>query len=901
MGADAVQAAPRLAVVVPIFRHSVLLSEAIESVLDQRAPFGIRLVLVNDGCPHQETEDVCLEYARLMPDRVTYLRKPNGGLSDARNHGIRHVLDHLPSVEGIYLLDADNRLRPDAMARAMAVLDAEPDTGWVYPNIDMFGMPFAGDYGGDYSLLIHSAMNICEAGSLIRRAVFEAGVFFDASFKLGFEDWDFFLSAAAAGFRGRNIENFGFLYRKRPESMLADSERDAAGIRGTMQIKHKALFQPKAQAALEQAEAPRYAIWLADKGEFLLTTDPAAEPRRMSFADYDRLYWQSRMAPTRYQLPPFLTVMSEAVLEGLRRARCLHWVLWKLECMVQGNSVSVLTVQDQEKDRITVGEYTPAAGRQTRAVGLMIAPGLLHDVMRDGSTDWINTLTAAGCQVPVSALELTLPQGHPALEWLDPAEAPADRPVPLSGFEFLSLIHRLRASTYRAAGLAAWDWRVPDISWRQGPHGILRRSFGGMPGFPRISDGRRHIGFVLPIVEFGGVEKVGLNMAQGLRAQGWVPHLIVVGARDAVLTPEWRDTFDSISFLADDEFRVWGGGSRSYLGTEIPGWATGGDHNLALGLMYWLDAVVNLHGAAISGAMGQLRRFGVKTVTSLHLSDLSPVRRPVGNTYLSLAYEHAFDIFAPCSNRLGDWCHAMGVPADKVVPVPNAPSFPADPAELAAAQAARLARPDDQPLRVMYLGRLDAQKGLHRLTSVMRASRARGLEVEWRVIGKAILNDRGMALDRDLARMLEPPLTTPEELAEAFAWADVLVLLSEFEGLPLTILEAQRAGVVAIATDVGAVNEAVQDGVNGILLPLDSAVEGCLAAIRRLGADRAELRRLSGAAYQGMQGHDWVAATRALHDRLMRPATPPALQPESPGGQDQHKGSRPATSSGVPA
>ena len=866
MGAD-----PRVAVVVPIFRHSVLLSEAIESVLDQRAPFGIRLVLVNDGCPHRETEAVCLDYARLMPDRVTYLRKPNGGLSDARNHGIRHVLDHLPSVEGIYLLDADNRLRPDAMARAMAVLDGEPETGWVYPNIDMFGMPWAGDYGGDYSLLIHSAMNICEAGSLIRRAVFEAGVFFDTSFKLGFEDWDFFLSAAAAGFRGRNIENFGFLYRKRPESMLADSERDAASIHGAMKIKHKALFQPKAQAAMEQAEAPRYAIWLADKGEFLLTTDPAVEPRRMSFAEYDRLYWQSRVAPGRHQLPPFLTVMSGAVMEGLARARCLHWALWKLECLVQGNTVSVLTVADQDKDRIAIAEHEPAAGRQTSAVALMIAPALLHDVMRDPSADWINTLTSAACQVPVGALELTLPQGHPALEWLDPAEAPSDRPVPLAGFEFLSLIHRLRASAYRAAGLAAWDWRMTDISWRQGPHGVLRRSFGGEPAFPRVPDGRRHIGFVLPIVEFGGVEKVALNMAQGLRAQGWVPHLIVVGAKDAVLTPEWRDSFDSISFLADDSFQPWGGGNRSYLGTEIPGWATGGNHNRALGLMYWLDAVVNLHSAAISGIAGQLRRFGVKTVTSLHLSDLSPVRRPVGNTYLSLAYEHAFDIFAPCSHRLGDWCHAMGVPAEKVVPVPNAPGFPADPAALAASQAARLARPDDAPLRVMYLGRLDAQKGLHRLTAAIRATRARGLALDWRVIGKTVMADRSLSLDRDLARMLEPPLTTPEELSEAFAWADALVLLSEFEGLPLTILEAQRAGVVPIATDVGAVNEAIEDGRTGILLPLDGAVEGCLSALARLAADRAAFRRLSDGAFRAMQGRDWVAATQALHERLIRP------------------------------
>lgn len=106
---------PRIAVVVPIFRHSVLLSEAIDSVLEQRAPFSISIVLVNDGCPHHETEQVCRDYAMAYPDRITYLRKPNGGLSDARNHGIRYVLTAWRGVEAIYMLDADNRLRPNAL------------------------------------------------------------------------------------------------------------------------------------------------------------------------------------------------------------------------------------------------------------------------------------------------------------------------------------------------------------------------------------------------------------------------------------------------------------------------------------------------------------------------------------------------------------------------------------------------------------------------------------------------------------------------------------------------------------------------------------------------------------------------------------------------------------------
>ena len=125
---------PQLAVVVPIFRHSVLLTEAIESVLAQRANFPIQLVLVNDGCPHCETDLICREYALSYPEQITYLRKHNGGLSDARNHGIRHTLATWPSVEAIYMLDADNRLRPDAMATAMAALKQYPCLLYTSPS-----------------------------------------------------------------------------------------------------------------------------------------------------------------------------------------------------------------------------------------------------------------------------------------------------------------------------------------------------------------------------------------------------------------------------------------------------------------------------------------------------------------------------------------------------------------------------------------------------------------------------------------------------------------------------------------------------------------------------------------------------------------------------------------------
>src|SRR3546814_10759216 len=86
------------------------------------------------------SSDVCSsDLAQAHPDRIVYLRQPNGGLSAARNTGIDFALKTWPSVQAIYLLDADNRLFPYALQRAWDALMADPLAGWAYPDVDMFG------------------------------------------------------------------------------------------------------------------------------------------------------------------------------------------------------------------------------------------------------------------------------------------------------------------------------------------------------------------------------------------------------------------------------------------------------------------------------------------------------------------------------------------------------------------------------------------------------------------------------------------------------------------------------------------------------------------------------------------------------------------------------------------
>jgi glycosyltransferase involved in cell wall biosynthesis len=537
----------------------------------------------------------------------------------------------------------------------------------------------------------------------------------------------------------------------------------------------------------------------------------------------------------------------------------IHWVLWKLERDLARCSIAAMTLGPGQPGRMSVAEWLPSDGRHQEAIALAIDAKLLHEVMLDGSSTWIDTVVRPKSDPVIGVTELSLPIGPGR------AEQPSR---PTAVFDFLSIVHRLRASPFRDAASRRLDWREEAIPWRPRSHEIVRNALMGAPAYPWVRGGARRVGFILPLLEFGGVEKVALNIARGLRAHGWEPHLFLVEAQSAAITPEWSTAFASIGFLADAEFRAWGGGENDYLGTNIPGWAAAGQHQAALGMLYWLDAVISFHAAAVAGLMGKLRRLGVRTAISLHLSDRTAYGRPVGNTYLGLAFEHAYDLFLPCSHQLADWCNAMGVPRDKIVPVQNAPGFDLPPAQVDAAYMDRVARQPGEPLRVLYLGRLDRQKGIERLADVMRESDARRLNLAWRVIGKAVIDDGQAAVAPEIAAVLEPPLLTPAELARAYNWADVMVLLSHYEGLPLTILEAMRAGTVVLATDVGAVREVLRHRENGFVLAPARAASDCVDALAALAADRDLLRQLSARAYEGRRGYDWVEATRELVAKL---------------------------------
>jgi glycosyltransferase involved in cell wall biosynthesis len=138
--------------------------------------------------------------------------------------------------------------------------------------------------------------------------------------------------------------------------------------------------------------------------------------------------------------------------------------------------------------------------------------------------------------------------------------------------------------------------------------------------------------------------------------------------------------------------------------------------------------------------------------------------------------------------------------------------------------------------------------------------------------------------DRAVARGVAESVIFPGSFKEPWDLlraADVFVLASEIEGLPLAVLEAMSQGVPVVATDVGGMPEAVIDDVTGFLLPpRDPAA--LTTAITRILRDPAVATRMRQAALtrfeQRFTMERMLESHRDLYVSLARSGDAPGLR-----------------------
>ena len=161
---------PLVSVIIPCYNQARYLGEAIESALAQTHA-RLEVIVIDDG----SLDDVAGVVARYP--KVRYVRQPNGGLSAARNTGIRES-----HGEYLVFLDADDRLLPDALRIGLDCFQVSPECAYVsghYRMIREDGTPLP-DFEqvppepDAYRTLLQRNYIGMHATVMYRRAIFES-------------------------------------------------------------------------------------------------------------------------------------------------------------------------------------------------------------------------------------------------------------------------------------------------------------------------------------------------------------------------------------------------------------------------------------------------------------------------------------------------------------------------------------------------------------------------------------------------------------------------------------------------------------------------------------------------------------------------------------------------------
>jgi glycosyltransferase involved in cell wall biosynthesis len=208
----------------------------------------------------------------------------------------------------------------------------------------------------------------------------------------------------------------------------------------------------------------------------------------------------------------------------------------------------------------------------------------------------------------------------------------------------------------------------------------------------------------------------------------------------------------------------------------------------------------------------------------------------------------------------GEQALASALGAERVRLIDNG----VDTARFAVADAAH------EPPRVLYVGLLTPRKGVLDLLEASTILRSQGVAHELQLLGGT--PDEGPAAAVPVLDAAEGNATLlgtrpPEEMPAAYAGADVFCLPSWWEAMPLSILEAMAGGLPVVATDVGDVSRAVDDGRTGYVVPVKSP-HLLAAKLRLLLTDLGLRRRMGGAARSRVEDHFSSAVTARAVSQL---------------------------------
>ncbi|MFT3954850.1 MAG: glycosyltransferase family A protein [Piscinibacter sp.] len=185
-----------VSVIIPTYNRRELVQRAIGTVLAQTREVQ-EIVVVDDG----STDGTGEALAQAFGQRIRYVHQANGGVSSARNHGLRIARGRF-----LALLDSDDEWLPNKTQRQIEWLQERPEYGMVLCDVmrtngegdpvERFRRREQLPVDGDVLRWVLLNPALAPASAMMRREVYESIGGFDESLPTG-EDLDFHLRVAA--------------------------------------------------------------------------------------------------------------------------------------------------------------------------------------------------------------------------------------------------------------------------------------------------------------------------------------------------------------------------------------------------------------------------------------------------------------------------------------------------------------------------------------------------------------------------------------------------------------------------------------------------------------------------------------------------------------------------------
>lgn len=226
--------------------------------------------------------------------------------------------------------------------------------------------------------------------------------------------------------------------------------------------------------------------------------------------------------------------------------------------------------------------------------------------------------------------------------------------------------------------------------------------------------------------------------------------------------------------------------------------------------------IVHLH-SSFAGAIGRLiirsSRSQARVVYCAHCWAFDRPRQTIGTRLYAMLERklgRRADAIVNISPHEGPLLRKAGIPLDNTKLIVSGMKDVASPPDTDAPPAAG-------PMRLLFVGRFDSQKGIDLLLRDFAQLEPGRATLD--LVGAKIVDSRDLTIPPDVKLMGWVPR---EDLTTMFEKFDAVVMPSRWEGMPLLAIEVLRAGRPLMCSDHGAFPYFIKSGVNGVLMDIST-------------------------------------------------------------------------------